>query len=676
MNKIFRILSFAALFAGLASCWTEEIPSAGEARPQVKDLKAVAGDEEVQLSWTLPEGYTASNFIITYATPSQETETINAETSEYTVAGLQNEYEYTFSVQAVYGDLISNAVSAKGKPTTSRFPVLDLSATSGDSRVTLNWSKPHASVLSYTLSYYMADTPDNVVEQAVDKDATSVEVTGLTNDKTYVFTLAANYAKGPAVSSPVRSMPSQLVISTDPYLVDRTSVAADQPVTFTFNREVYPTVTDIRWVFPGGAELAGDEVKYAFKEAGIQSVLMYGNFNGVVREFEIRIEVRAFVVEFNQWEITHADGYNGIKGAVPVFSPDGKTVYALTFRGNASLYAFDIATGALKWKYIPEESSTEGYGIPTVNPKTGDIYYGTTVAGQFFAVTSEGALKWKFAPTGSLKAGAPAVKADGTTVYICDDKGNVYALDALSGAQKWAKTDLAQKGQGGGLLVNGDELIVGMKKKVLYFLDIADGSVKHEVAMSNNMTEISGMAVSNDKTVIYIPHSGGKMSSVDIVNHKIIVDGFQVATGDIYEPIVAPNGTIFVGSKDCSCYNVSADLTAVNWSYASAATSNGFNYSHPCVDTENRFYITHGGQYNHTYVLDASGALIEEYQYGSNTHLKQMGGNNFLDGVLYMGFVGDKSGVNGAFVGKYFGGTRAESWGAHGGDICGSCCIK
>ena len=53
-----------------------------------------------------------------------------------------------------------------------------------------------------------------------------------------------------------------------------------------------------------------------------------------------------------------------------------------------------------------------------------------------------------------------------------------------------------------------------------------------------------------------------------------------------------------------------------------------------------------------------------------------MGGNNYLDGVILFGFHRQRSSKNGVFVGKYVGGERASSWSTHGGDICGSCCVK
>ena len=57
MKKLlFSILAVAGLSLSVTSCWKENIPEAGAARHQVTELKAVPGDEEAQLSWTMPEG--------------------------------------------------------------------------------------------------------------------------------------------------------------------------------------------------------------------------------------------------------------------------------------------------------------------------------------------------------------------------------------------------------------------------------------------------------------------------------------------------------------------------------------------------------------------------------------------------------------------------------------------
>ena len=76
------------------------------------------------------------------------------------------------------------------------------------------------------------------------------------------------------------------------------------------------------------------------------------------------------------------------------------------------------------------------------------------------------------------------------------------------------------------------------------------------------------------------------------------------------------------------------------------------------------------------YVFNAADGTtpISAETYGDNDAYKQMGGNNFLNGFLYSGFIGAGS-VNGALVGHYFGGER-KFWGGPGGDICGSSCLQ
>ena len=124
---------------------------------------------------------------------------------------------------------------------------------------------------------------------------------------------------------------------------------------------------------------------------------------------------------------------------------------------------------------------------------------------------------------------------------------------------------------------------------------------------------------------------------------------------------MAPNGSIFAGSKNGSVYNVKGDLSAVNWEHVHTgkAVNNTYNYSHPCVDSENRFYITAGQTTNTSYIFDAEGRVLDSWSYTGTTAAaqRQMGGNNYLDGVFYSAFIGNGD-QNGMFVGKYVGGER------------------
>lgn len=675
MKKIINLLLALVLTANLAACWTEDIPEAGAARHQVTGLTATPGDEEVLLSWSMPEGWNPTDFIVYYT--NTDSKTVTRRTGglmNCTVTGLANGTQYTFYVQAVYGENISNYVGITGKPSTSRFPVTDLAAEAGDAYVTLTWSKPSTTVLSYTLSYYNEDATGDVTELPLDKDATAITLDNLVNDKNYYFSLVANYAKGTSEAATVKAMPTQAI----PYSLDRDKAAKNQPITFTFNTADYPTATDVKWTFPGDVVKQGTVVKYGLGSVGTQTVKLSATINGNVRTWNLEVEIREYVVYSTDWA-QDGSNYNGFKGSCPVFSPDGKTVYIITFNKVAGLYAFDLATGSEKWRYIPAAKSNS-YNMLTVNPVTGDIYYGTTGAGQFYAVTAEGQLKWTFTEAGSMQSCSPAVNASGTVVYISDATGNTFGIDASSGSKIWS---YAAGAKGCGLLALANELLVGTTSNAI-FLNAETGAEIAKVALGCTMVNNTGFAVSNDKTLAYFGAKSSYIGAVNLtsrtIHGKLLVGGGNAAANDIYEPVVAPNGSVFAGSKSGEVFNVKGDLSAKNWEYAhtpsGAPLTNAFNFAHPCVDSENRFYITAGQASNVSYIFDANGSILDSWSYeGSDTNQKQMGGNNYLDGVLYSAFIGSSS-KNGIFVGKYVGGERASSWSTHGGDICGSCCVK
>ena len=58
--------------------------------------------------------------------------------------------------------------------------------------------------------------------------------------------------------------------------------------------------------------------------------------NGNVRTWNLEVEIREYVVYSTDWA-QDGSNYNGFKGSCPVFSPDGKTVYIITFNKVAGL---------------------------------------------------------------------------------------------------------------------------------------------------------------------------------------------------------------------------------------------------------------------------------------------------------------------------------------------------
>lgn len=672
MKKLIHICILSGLAALAASCWTEDIPEAGAARHQVEVLTATPGDEEVTLAWEIPDGWNPTDYIVFYT--DEESQTVTLRTggaSRYVVDKLTNGISYNFNVQAVYGKLISNAVTVAARPSTSRLPVTDLTVTdTGDGYVALAWSAPSTLVEKYTLSYYIEDMPGDIRTQEIGKEQTAYRCEGLTNDKTWFFLLAAEYAKGPAEADVVRAMPTKAI----PYFISSETAAVDQPVTFEFNRTAYADASDVTWTFPDGAVLTGDKVLSGFKTTGNQTVMLSAKIDGSSREWKITVEIRPYVVNFMDWEQADGAKYESPTYTCPVLSPDAGTVYVNTGNKVSNLYAFDVRTGKNKWTFRPTDNGdmqAESKSMVAVNPVSGDIYYGTSAGGQFYAVKPDGTLHWKFSKCGSMNSAPPAVSADGTVVYIADAKGALYALDAETGTERWS-APYAAGSCGYGLLVNGGEVVLAAKTAI-HFVNAADGTKIEAVSVS--IVNSIGFAVSPDRKKAYFAYAT-TLAAVDLDSHTLYAR--SAAGGDnYYQPIVAGDGTVFAGTKDGYVRFFSPDLqTMIHEEQPSSVKKNTFNFTRPLVDANNRFYIMASGNSTEDSLVleyDTSGNKISDWSYTQNNC---QNGCNLADGVLYTVNQGSGDGGNGLFIGKYIGAARGRGWSSHGGDHCGSGCIQ
>ena len=668
MKKIFAYILAAGLLAlAVSSCWKEPQYPRGESvqgRHQVTALTALAGDEQVTLSWAVPEGWNPTDFQISYVddqAAKQSLKTGNVHT--YTVTGLVNDVNYNFEVQAIYGDIYSGAVKASAKPVTSRFPVVELTADAESQKVTLKWVKPVANVTGYEITYSAEGVEPKTI-QVTDKEATSYVVEGLTDDITYSFSVVAKYPNGNSVPVVVKAMPAFSI----PYTIDKEATAVGLPVTFTFNRSAFPSATDVQWTLNGDEVLTGDQVKGVFRNHGTQTAVLSAKVDGNEKKWNITVEVREFVVYDNDFPTTGS--YNGFKGSAPVFSPDGKTVYDITFSSWTNLIAWDVETGAKKWVQTIEHGSYNGL---TVNPVSGDIYFGTQTAGDFFCYSSEGVQKWQFKEAGSMQSASPAVSKDGSTVFIIDATGNTFAIDAATGEKKWSQ---ALGAKGAGLLVNGNELVVATNatSKTINWLSTADGSILKSYDQAQKASDIcGGFGVSPDKRYAYYGGLNGAVSKIDLQEKTVVVDCKIIGTNNMWGVVVSPNGDVFFGSKESKAFLVDGDKMELKAEFdPGIGANNGFNYARACSDVEGNFFVSTGQIKNTNYMLGPDLKVKDSFQVGGDGD-KQMGGNNYLDGILYAAYIG-KSADNGKFVGKYIGGAARYS--GPGLDICGSNCIQ
>ncbi|MDE7406855.1 MAG: fibronectin type III domain-containing protein, partial [Muribaculaceae bacterium] len=307
MNKIFSYVLLAGMAMGFNACWDEVDYEAGAPRHQVTDLVAVPGDEEVELTWSMPSGWNPTDFIVTYADDNDERVTVRTSGSmTQLIGGLTNGHDYTFNVQAVYGTLISQALTVMTTPATSRFPVKDLVAEAGSASVYLSWTKPGTSVQNYTLTYYQEANPADVKTETLGAEVNNYTIEGLTNDVNYIVEMVANYAKGASEKVSLRVMPNEGI----PYFLSTETAIVGQPVTFTFNRADRPTDTDVTWTFPGNQEMKGDVVTYAFSGANAETkVTLSANTGHRIQTWDIYLNIREYGVINNVWEQDGTD-YN------------------------------------------------------------------------------------------------------------------------------------------------------------------------------------------------------------------------------------------------------------------------------------------------------------------------------------------------------------------------------
>ncbi|MCL6582617.1 MAG: PQQ-binding-like beta-propeller repeat protein [bacterium] len=326
----------------------------------------------------------------------------------------------------------------------------------------------------------------------------------------------------------------------------------------------------------------------------------------------------------------------------PALGADG-TVYIGSLDGR--LYALRGQDGSLKWSY---RSGDEIYGSPAIGAD-GTVYIGS-LDGRLYALRGQdGSLKWSYR-TGYWIYGSPAVGADGT-VYIGGLDGRLYALRGQDGSLKWSYR-AGDEIYGSPAIGADGTVYIGSLDGQLYALRGQDGSLKWSYRAGGGIS--SSPAIGADGTVyigsldgyLYAFGSPAGLGADSIwpcwrlnAQHtgQSLLVGPKTPTlkwkcqigGEVYSsPIVALDGTIYIGSYDSKIYALKPDGSGVKWSYQAG----GQVRSTPAIASDGTIYAAAFDGL--VYALKSlNGSLKWSYQTGNQIYSSPSVGP---DGTVYI----------------------------------------
>jgi len=107
------------------------------------------------------------------------------------------------------------------------------------------------------------------------------------------------------------------------------------------------------------------------------------------------------------------------------------------------VYAVDLATGSLIWKYPGADMGLGGSVKGTPAYHNGSIFFGATDENLYCLDAQTGTFKWAYRVRGAIRC-PPVVVED--TVYVGADDESLYAIEAETGERRWvftARDDIA-----------------------------------------------------------------------------------------------------------------------------------------------------------------------------------------------------------------------------------------
>jgi eukaryotic-like serine/threonine-protein kinase len=261
------------------------------------------------------------------------------------------------------------------------------------------------------------------------------------------------------------------------------------------------------------------------------------------------------------------------------------------FRGNLQHTGVYEAAGVAKFSSLKWKFHTAGVLIGSPAVSNGRIYFGST-DGNLYAVDAEsGAQQWKFEAKSRIPS-SPAVSAG--IVYFTAYDGNFYAVDASTGVLKW-------KFQTGGERRFAGKHLHGVQPVSETMPDPFDCYLSSPVVW---------------RGAVYFGSGDGNVYSLNAASGTL---NWKFKTGDVVHasPAIA-NGTVFIGSWDSFFYALDASTGKEKWRFKTGDdpdTHNQVGIQSSAAVVDGMVYF--GCRDSHLYALDANTGR-QKWAYGTD----------------------------------------------------------
>ena len=511
-------------------------------RIAASELKAMAGDGRVFLSWTAPETDLEYRYNISVSSGGSEikTEEVLSDKTSCLVEGLENGREYTFTLTCVYGHGNSDSVSATAVP--GEIDPITVTSTS--------LRQFQLCMFEYNPAYFVQGEITSVLWDFKD-GATSSDMTAshiYTETGTYNVSLSVTYDSGNTETAGIE-------ITVEPFAwmtITGTGYQKASNIVFSHDGQTFYTLSQTDKKLLAISAITGETLwEYATSAAtygagpavGPDGTVYFGTEDGDGSFYAVSSSGNM------KWKATLGAAVK----ASPAVTSDG-SVYVLADKGN--FVAFDAASGAEKWR-----ATLDGNAGGVAVDVDGTVYIGTSKG--IWAYTETGTLKWKSETEYTVTERGGSLAIAGDVLYTAlKGKGGCVALNTSSGMQLWqyktSSNDCYHP------VVDADGTVYFCEKSGYLFAVDRNGNLVWSDETDKNYI-YSGFALGADgKAYISQYASPFNLLSFDKSGTRSVVTNIGAQT---MSPVsIGPDRRVYYGlNGSVAVYDIKSDIAQAGW---------------------------------------------------------------------------------------------------------------